>query len=65
MSKNKHINQIFKFIYIYIYMHSMIIFISIQGAIKGLQLTELNIVSITDDTRVSWNPPRPRKQRRI
>lgn len=46
-------------------MHSMIIFISIQGAIKGLQLTELNIVSITDDTRVSWNPPRPRKQRRI
>lgn len=36
-----------------------------MGAIKGLQLTELNIVSITDDTRVSWNPPRPRKQRRI
>jgi len=28
-------------------------------------MTGLNIVSITDDTRVSWNPPRPRKQRRI
>ncbi|CAK9800260.1 30S ribosomal protein S11, chloroplastic [Anthophora plagiata] len=36
-----------------------------MGAIKGFQLSGLNIVSITDDTRVSWNPPRPRKQRRI
>ncbi|XP_039307972.1 30S ribosomal protein S11 [Solenopsis invicta] len=36
-----------------------------MSSIKGLQMTGLNIVSITDDTRVSWNPPRPRKQRRI
>ncbi|XP_076750992.1 mitochondrial ribosomal protein S11 [Xylocopa sonorina] len=36
-----------------------------MGAIKGIQLSGLNVVSITDDTRVSWNPPRPRKARRI
>ncbi|XP_011703279.1 PREDICTED: 30S ribosomal protein S11, chloroplastic [Wasmannia auropunctata] len=36
-----------------------------MSSIKGLQMTGLNIVSITDDTRVSWDPPRPRKQRRI
>ncbi|KOC66974.1 30S ribosomal protein S11, chloroplastic [Habropoda laboriosa] len=36
-----------------------------MGCIKGFQLSGLNIVSLTDDTRVSWNPPRPRKQRRI
>ena len=36
-----------------------------MGAIKGLQLSNLQVVSITDDTRVSWNPQRPRKQRRI
>ncbi|XP_033356323.1 30S ribosomal protein S11 [Bombus vosnesenskii] len=36
-----------------------------MGALKGLQLTNLQVVSITDDTRVSWNPQRPRKQRRI
>ncbi|XP_071862145.1 mitochondrial ribosomal protein S11 [Bombus fervidus] len=36
-----------------------------MGALKGLQLTNLQVASITDDTRVSWNPPRPRKQRRI
>lgn len=35
------------------------------GALKGIQLSGLNVVSLTDDTRVSWNPPRPRKQRRI
>ncbi|XP_076653330.1 mitochondrial ribosomal protein S11 [Halictus rubicundus] len=35
------------------------------AAIKGLQLAGVEIVSITDDTRVSWCPPRPRKQRRI
>ena len=35
------------------------------GALKGLQLSGMNVVSLTDDTRVSWNPPRPRKQRRI
>ncbi|KYN33248.1 30S ribosomal protein S11, chloroplastic [Trachymyrmex septentrionalis] len=36
-----------------------------MSSIKGFQMVGLNIVSITDDTRVSWNPPRPRKQRRI
>lgn len=36
-----------------------------MSSIKGLQMTGLNIVSITDDTRVSWRPPRPRKQRRV
>ncbi|KAH8419074.1 hypothetical protein KR222_003424 [Zaprionus bogoriensis] len=36
-----------------------------MSAIKGLQMGGLNIVSITDDTRVSWNPPRPRKQRSL
>ncbi|KAG5885172.1 hypothetical protein JTB14_003513 [Gonioctena quinquepunctata] len=36
-----------------------------MAAIKGLQLSGLDIVSITDSTRVSWNPPRPRKQRKL
>ncbi|XP_012537392.2 uncharacterized protein LOC105837301 [Monomorium pharaonis] len=36
-----------------------------MSSIKGLQMTGLNIVSITDSTRVSWNPPRPRKQKRL
>ncbi|XP_017849265.1 28S ribosomal protein S11, mitochondrial [Drosophila busckii] len=36
-----------------------------MSAIKGLQMGGLNIVSITDNTRVSWNPPRPRKQRSL
>lgn len=36
-----------------------------QSSLKGLQMSGVNIVSITDDTRVSYNPPRPRKQRRI
>ncbi|XP_012260645.2 28S ribosomal protein S11, mitochondrial [Athalia rosae] len=36
-----------------------------MSAIKGLQIGGMNIVSITDSTRVSWNPPRPRKQRRL
>ncbi|CAK9806268.1 28S ribosomal protein S11, mitochondrial [Anthophora quadrimaculata] len=36
-----------------------------MGVLKGFELSGLNVVSITDDTRVSWNPPRPRKQRRI
>ncbi|XP_003703792.2 mitochondrial ribosomal protein S11 [Megachile rotundata] len=35
------------------------------GALKGIQLSGLKVASLTDDTRVSWNPPRPRKQRRI
>ncbi|XP_073998087.1 mitochondrial ribosomal protein S11 [Rhodnius prolixus] len=36
-----------------------------MSAIKGLEMAGLNIVSITDNTPVSWNPPRPRKQRRL
>lgn len=36
-----------------------------QSAIKGLEMAGLNIVSITDTTPVSWNPPRPRKQRKL
>lgn len=36
-----------------------------QSAIKGLQMGGLNIVSITDTTPVSWNPPRPRKQKKL
>lgn len=36
-----------------------------MAAIKGLQLSGVQIVSITDATRVSPNPPRPRKQRRL
>ncbi|KYN01578.1 30S ribosomal protein S11, chloroplastic [Cyphomyrmex costatus] len=36
-----------------------------MSSIKGFQMVGLNIVSITDDTRVSYNPPRPRKQRRV
>lgn len=36
-----------------------------MSAIKGVQMAGLNVVSITDNTPVSWNPPRPRKQRRL
>lgn len=36
-----------------------------MSAIKGLQMGGLNIVSITDSTPVSWNPPRARKQRSL
>ncbi|XP_074035863.1 mitochondrial ribosomal protein S11 [Leptinotarsa decemlineata] len=36
-----------------------------MAAIKGLQLSGLEIVSITDSTHVSWNPPRARKQRKL
>ncbi|XP_077292089.1 mitochondrial ribosomal protein S11 [Arctopsyche grandis] len=36
-----------------------------MAAIKGLQMGGMNVVSITDTTRVSWNPPRPRKARRV
>lgn len=36
-----------------------------MSAIKGLQMGGLNIISITDMTRVSWNPPRGRKQRKL
>uniref|UniRef100_A0A0A9XW65 28S ribosomal protein S11, mitochondrial n=1 Tax=Lygus hesperus TaxID=30085 RepID=A0A0A9XW65_LYGHE len=36
-----------------------------MSAIKGLQMAGLNIISITDNTPVSWYPPRPRKARRL
>ncbi|XP_065095774.1 small ribosomal subunit protein uS11m [Ochlerotatus camptorhynchus] len=36
-----------------------------MSAIKGLEMAGMNIVSITDTTPVSWNPPRPRKQRKL
>ncbi|XP_037950463.1 30S ribosomal protein S11-like [Teleopsis dalmanni] len=36
-----------------------------MSAIKGLQMSGLNIISITDNTRVTWNPPRARKQRSL
>uniref|UniRef100_A0A1L8ED79 Putative 28s ribosomal protein s11 mitochondrial n=2 Tax=Haematobia irritans TaxID=7368 RepID=A0A1L8ED79_HAEIR len=36
-----------------------------MSAIKGLQMSGLHIVSITDNTPVSWNPPRARKQRSL
>ncbi|GBP44590.1 28S ribosomal protein S11, mitochondrial [Eumeta japonica] len=35
------------------------------AAVKGLQMGGLDIVSVTDNTHVSWNPPRPRKARRL
>lgn len=35
------------------------------SSVKGLQMAGLNIVSITDATRVSDHPPRARKARRI
>lgn len=35
------------------------------SAIKGLQMAGLNIVSITDNTRVTWTPLRSRKQRKL
>ncbi|KAJ9601307.1 hypothetical protein L9F63_000529 [Diploptera punctata] len=36
-----------------------------MAAIKGLQMGGLDIISVTDSTPVSWNPPRPRKQRKL
>ncbi|XP_063226224.1 small ribosomal subunit protein uS11m isoform X2 [Bacillus rossius redtenbacheri] len=36
-----------------------------MSAIKGLQMGGLNIVSVTDSTPVSDNPPRPRKRKRL
>jgi len=35
------------------------------SSVKGLQMTGLEIVSVTDATRISWNPPRPKKQRHL
>lgn len=46
--------------------------INVQGlgpgrlaSLKGLEMAGINIVSITDSTRCSEHPPRPRKQRKI
>ncbi|GLV36193.1 mitochondrial ribosomal protein S11 [Carabus blaptoides fortunei] len=36
-----------------------------MSAIKGLQMSGLNIISVTDSTPVSWDPPRPRKVRKL
>uniref|UniRef100_A0A1B6G247 28S ribosomal protein S11, mitochondrial n=1 Tax=Cuerna arida TaxID=1464854 RepID=A0A1B6G247_9HEMI len=36
-----------------------------MSSIKGLQMGGLDIISVTDSTRVSENPPRPRKRRRL
>ncbi|CAK1544387.1 unnamed protein product [Leptosia nina] len=35
------------------------------SAVKGLTMGGLQVVSVTDCTHVSWNPPRPRKARRL
>ncbi|KAK3920679.1 28S ribosomal protein S11, mitochondrial [Frankliniella fusca] len=35
------------------------------ASLKGLTLAGVDVVSITDNTPVSWNPPRARKQRRL
>lgn len=36
-----------------------------MSAIKGLQMGGLDIISVTDSTRISWHPPRPRKRRKL
>jgi len=36
-----------------------------MSSIKGLTMGGLKIISVTDDTPVSWNPLRSRKQRRL
>lgn len=36
-----------------------------MSSVKGLQLAGVNIISITDATPVSDNPPRPKKPRRV
>lgn len=35
------------------------------AALRGLTFAGVNIISVTDTTPISWNPPRPRKQRRL
>lgn len=37
----------------------------LQSSVKGLEMAGLDIISVTDSTRVSDNPPRPRKRRRL
>lgn len=36
-----------------------------SSSLKGLQMGGLTVVSLTDATRVSDNPPRARKARRV
>lgn len=35
------------------------------SSLRGVAFAGVNIISITDSTPISWNPPRPKKQRRI
>lgn len=35
------------------------------ASIKGLVMGGMDIISVTDTTRISWSPPRPRKPRRL
>lgn len=45
--------------------NQILVRIIFQSAIKGLQMGGLNVVSITDCTRVTYNPLRARKQRKL
>lgn len=36
-----------------------------MSSIKGLTMGGLKIISVTDDTPISWNPLRSRKQRKL
>ncbi|XP_063995207.1 small ribosomal subunit protein uS11 [Diachasmimorpha longicaudata] len=36
-----------------------------MASLKGLQMGGMNIISVTDNTRVTWTPLRPRKARRV
>jgi len=35
------------------------------SSVKGLQMGGITVISLTDCTRISWHPPRPRKARRL
>jgi small subunit ribosomal protein S11 len=36
-----------------------------MSSVKGLQMGGMTIISLTDSTPISFNPPRPRKARRL
>ncbi|XP_011300115.1 28S ribosomal protein S11, mitochondrial-like [Fopius arisanus] len=36
-----------------------------MASLKGLQMGGMDIISVTDNTRVTWTPLRPRKARRV
>jgi len=36
-----------------------------MSSVKGLQMAGMEIISVTDSTRISDHPPRPKKQRRL